>query len=73
MARFGRHGRFMAPALDALGAEPLREFLSQLGVATEAGNGFHVYPASQSAALAPGIRSIVIGVRGPPVRSCICQ
>jgi hypothetical protein len=49
MAAFGRQGRFMAPALEALGSRALREFLEQLGVPTSCPDGFHVYPSSNSA------------------------
>jgi len=50
MAAFGRHGRFMQPALDRLGSRGLREFMAGLGVPTIAPDGFHVYPSSESAA-----------------------
>jgi len=49
MARFGRQGRFMQPALAAMDAAGLRRFLEALGVATHAPDGFHVYPVSDSA------------------------
>ena len=49
MAAFGRQGRFMAPALEALGSRALREFLERLGVPTSCPDGFHVYPSSNSA------------------------
>ena len=49
MAAFGRQGRFMAPALEALSSRALREFLEQLGVPTSCPDGFHVYPSSNSA------------------------
>jgi len=44
MARFGRNGRFMAPALEAAPPEWLRGFLDARGVATEAADGFHFFP-----------------------------
>ena len=50
MAAFGRHGRFMEPALARLGSQGLRDFMAALGVPTIAPDGFHVYPASESAA-----------------------
>jgi hypothetical protein len=50
MARFGRRGRFMQPALAALSAHGLRRFLDVLGVPTHAPDGVHVYPASEKAA-----------------------
>jgi len=49
MARFGRQGRFMQPALAAMDSAGLRRFLEALGVATHAPDGFHVYPVSDSA------------------------
>ena len=50
MAAFGRHGRFMQPALDRLGAQGLRDFMAALGVPTVAPDNVHVYPSSESAA-----------------------
>ena len=49
-ARFGRHGRFILPALDAFGPDALRRFLHSLGVPTAATDGLHVFPVSDSAA-----------------------
>ncbi|HUT34043.1 MAG TPA: NAD(P)/FAD-dependent oxidoreductase [Planctomycetota bacterium] len=49
MARFGRQGRFMAPALAAMDGPRLRAFLAGLGVPTHAPDGFHVFPQSSSA------------------------
>ncbi|MGB2755256.1 MAG: NAD(P)/FAD-dependent oxidoreductase, partial [Phycisphaerae bacterium] len=49
-ARFGRHGRFIQPALAAFGPDALRRFLGSLGVPTAAPDRLHVYPASDSAA-----------------------
>jgi predicted Rossmann fold flavoprotein len=49
MARFGRTGRFMAPALEKLDAEELRKFFLGLGVPTHAPDGFHVFPVSHQA------------------------
>ena len=49
LARFGRQGRFMQPALEAFGAAALRRWLDFLGVATHAADGLHVYPVSNSA------------------------
>ena len=49
MERFGRFGRFMEPALARLGSADLREFLQQLGVATHAPDGFHVFPIDHRA------------------------
>jgi hypothetical protein len=49
MERFGRQGRFMQPALEVLDSAALRRFFEGLGVATDAPDGFHVYPVSNSA------------------------
>ncbi len=49
MARFGRQGRFMQPALAAMSSGALRRFFDELGVATHVPDGLHVYPASDSA------------------------
>jgi len=50
MAAFGRHGRFMQPALAALDATQLRRRLDALRVPSHSPNGFHIYPQSNSAA-----------------------
>ena len=50
MARFGRQGRFMQPALAAMDSRGLRQFLAAIGAATHVPDGVHVYPASDSAA-----------------------
>ena len=49
MARFGRQGRFMAPALAVMDGPKLRAFFAGLGVPTSAPDGFHVFPESNSA------------------------
>ena len=49
MSRFGRHGRFMQPALAAMNAPRLRDFFAALGVPTHCADGFHVFPVSESA------------------------
>ena len=50
MARFGRQGRFMQPAMAQFDARALCDFLDGLGVATHAPDGLHVFPVSNSAA-----------------------
>jgi hypothetical protein len=47
IAAFGRQGRFMAPALEAMDSAGLREFLAGLGVKTYA-EGELVYPVGNS-------------------------
>ena len=47
---FGRRGRFIQPALEALKPATLRTFFEEQRVPTISPDGFHVYPASQSAA-----------------------
>ena len=49
LARFGKQGRFMRPALDVLDAPGLRQFFTSLGIETHCSDGFHVFPASESA------------------------
>jgi len=49
MGRFGRHGRFMQPALAAMDSRGLRQFFDALGVPTHAPDGVHVYPVSEKA------------------------
>lgn len=49
MARFGRHGRFMKPALDALDSASLRTFLEKLGVGTFSPDGQAVFPSTNRA------------------------
>jgi predicted Rossmann fold flavoprotein len=49
MLRFGREGRFMEPALTRMDASGLRAFLAELGVATHAPDGFHVFPVTHRA------------------------
>lgn len=48
-AGFGRQGRFMLPALDALDPSGLRDFMKALGVPTDAPDGLRVYPRSNRA------------------------
>ena len=48
LARFGRQGRFMAPALEAMDSAGLRRFLDCLGVPTHAPDGLRVYPKHES-------------------------
>jgi hypothetical protein len=50
MARFGRHGRFMQPALAALDSPALRAMMDRMGVPTHAPDGLHVYPSCERAA-----------------------
>lgn len=48
-AGFGRQGRFMLPALEALDPSGLRNFMQALGVPTETPDGLRVYPKSNRA------------------------
>ncbi len=50
LAAFGRQGRFILPALEAMDPPSLREFFDTLGVPTVADDDGHVFPVSQSAA-----------------------
>ncbi len=49
MARFGREGRFMTPAIEALNQEELQKFFNNLGVQTHAPDGFRVFPVGHDA------------------------
>lgn len=48
MARFGRDGRFMTPALNALDHKALIAFFAQIGVESHAPDGYRVFPISHS-------------------------
>jgi len=49
-ARFGRQGRFMLNALQAMDSAALRRFFEERGVPTASPDGFHVFPVSENAA-----------------------
>jgi predicted Rossmann fold flavoprotein len=49
MARFGRDGRFMTPALEALDHKALIAFFAGIGVQSHAPDGYRVFPVSHSA------------------------
>lgn len=48
MARFGRDGRFMSPALEALDHKDLMSFFTKLGVESHAPDGYRVFPITHS-------------------------
>ena len=48
MARFGRDGRFMSPALEALDHKALMAFFAELGVESHAPDGYRVFPITHS-------------------------
>lgn len=48
MSRFGREGRFMTPALEALDYRDLMSFFKQIGVESHAPDGFRVFPITHS-------------------------
>ena len=48
MQRFGRDGRFMSPALEALDHKALIEFFSEIGVESHAPDGYRVFPVTHS-------------------------
>ncbi|OHD77974.1 MAG: flavoprotein [Sulfuricurvum sp. GWF2_44_89] len=48
MARFGREGRFMTPALSAFDHKALIAFFAELGVESHAPDGYRVFPISHS-------------------------
>ncbi|MBU1666841.1 NAD(P)/FAD-dependent oxidoreductase [bacterium] len=49
MSRFGREGRFMTPALEALDYKALQNFFNEIGVETHAPDGFRVFPVGHNA------------------------
>ena len=49
MSRFGREGRFMTPALEALDHKKLQNFFNDLSVETHAPDGFRVFPVGHDA------------------------
>jgi hypothetical protein len=48
MARFGREGRFMTPALSAFDHKALIAFFAEIGVESHAPDGYRVFPLSHS-------------------------
>jgi len=48
MGRFGRDGRFMSPALDALDHKALMAFFKEIGVESHAPDGYRVFPVTHS-------------------------
>ena len=48
MARFGRDGRFMTPALTAMDHRALISFFAEIGVESHAPDGYRVFPISHS-------------------------
>jgi predicted Rossmann fold flavoprotein len=48
MARFGRDGKFMTPALNALDHKALIAFFADIGVESHAPDGYRVFPVSHS-------------------------
>lgn len=48
MARFGREGKFMTPALNALDHKALIAFFADIGVESHAPDGYRVFPVSHS-------------------------
>ncbi len=48
MARFGRDGRFMIPALEALDHKALMAFFKEIGVESHAPDGYRVFPVTHS-------------------------
>jgi len=49
MARFGRDGRFMSPALQGLDHIALRAFFEEMGVKSHAPDGYRVFPVTHDA------------------------
>ncbi len=68
MARFGREGRFMTPALDAFDHQKLRAFFSEIGVQSHAPDGYRVFPVTHNAgtiltALEEEMRRLAVDIR----------
>lgn len=49
MARFGRDGRFMTPALSAMDHKGVIKFFQEIGVESHAPDGYRVFPITHSA------------------------
>jgi predicted Rossmann fold flavoprotein len=49
MARFGREGRFMTPALEAFDHKKLMSFFEEIGVESHAPDGYRVFPITHNA------------------------
>jgi len=49
MAHFGRNGRFMTTALQALNQQALRDFFTNIGVESHSPDGFRVFPITHNA------------------------
>ena len=49
MSHFGRDGRFMTTALQALNQQSLRDFFSAIGVESHSPDGFRVFPVTHNA------------------------
>jgi len=49
MARFGREGRFMTPALEVFDHKKLRDFFTDIGVESHAPDGYRVFPTTHNA------------------------
>jgi predicted Rossmann fold flavoprotein len=48
MLSFGREGRFMTPALEALDYKALQNFFKEIGVETHAPDGFRIFPVGHN-------------------------
>ncbi|MEI8078693.1 MAG: NAD(P)/FAD-dependent oxidoreductase [bacterium] len=79
MARFGRHGRFLAPALSSLNQTALRRWFADHGVPTRAADNFHYFPVAESAravldALLTAARQAGVRIHpGEPARALLHQ
>jgi predicted Rossmann fold flavoprotein len=49
MAKFGRDGRFMTPALQAFSYQKVQAFFNDIGVNTHAPDGFRIFPVGHNA------------------------
>jgi len=65
MSHFGRDGRFMTPALNALDHKQLQSFFKTIGVETHAPDGFRIFPVGHDA------KSIIEGLENEMQRLCV--
>ena len=68
MQRFGREGRFMMPALNALDHKQLIRFFKEIGVESHAPDGYRVFPLTHSSstildALEKEMRSLGVSIQ----------
>ncbi len=79
MSHFGREGRFMTPALEALDYHALQDFFREIGVETHAPDGFRIFPVGHNAstiinALEAEMRRVGVEIQcSQKVEALICE